>query len=120
LSAGEHQLIGETDNLLSHAAMARRVAENFADPSYGTPSAVNPGAAWLAKTKRQTRKLLRSAYCGSRHASNRLLAQVRIRGRRMKDERPIVLLGLIAGSAFLLGLTLRLWRVPPVKGRVYL
>jgi hypothetical protein len=85
------------------------------DPSinsstYGLPRRPESVADRIAIMLIRTRRFLASTCHESMCGSQRALAEVRHRARRMKDERPMVFLGLIAGSAFVLGMSLRIGR----------
>jgi hypothetical protein len=85
------------------------------DPSidsstYGLPRRPESLADRIAIVRIRTRRFLISACHQSMCASGRALAEARQRARRMRDERPLMLLGIIAGSAFVLGMSLRIGR----------
>lgn len=86
-------------------------ADPAGEPSaYGLPSRADSIADRVAIARIRTRQFLRSAFHESRIDSERVIRDLRSKARRMKDEKPMALLGIIAGSAFVLGMTLRLWR----------
>lgn len=67
-------------------------------------------ARWIGKTRSEFQGLLAFAYQRSRDASQSFVIEVRDRSRKMRDERPILLLSIIAGSAFAAGLGAAVWR----------
>lgn len=77
---------------------------------YGLPSRAESLADRIAVTRIRARRFLVNARHESAAASERAIHELLRRTRRMKDERPMALLGIVAGSAFLLGITLRIWR----------
>lgn len=86
-----------------------------ADPAedsltYGLPSRPDSIADRVAIARIRTQQFLSSACHESKLASEWAIRKLRNETRKMKDERPLALLGIIAGSAFVLGMTLRLWR----------
>jgi hypothetical protein len=77
---------------------------------YGLPSSPESLADRVAVARLKARRFLQGASRESVAASGRLIRELQQRTGRMKDENPMALLGIIAGSAFLLGVTLRIWR----------
>lgn len=85
--------------------------EEMVDPSaYVLPPGPESLADRIAIARIRTRRFLASAFHESVRASQRVLIELRKRVGQMKDERPMDLLGLIAGSALVLGITLRIGR----------
>jgi hypothetical protein len=67
-------------------------------------------AGWLGRRQTEIQQLFVVAYERTRDASESLVANVRERTRRLKEERPMVLLGIIAGVAFAAGIGGAVWR----------
>src|SRR5579864_8500839 len=67
-------------------------------------------AGWLGERKTEIQQLILAGYERTRDASESLVADMRERSRRLKEERPMVLLGIIAGAAFAVGVAGAIWR----------
>jgi hypothetical protein len=78
--------------------------------TYGLPPCAESLADRIAIVRIRTRDFLTSASRRSVNTSRRAVTNLRNRALRTKNERPMAFLGLIAGSAFALGMTLRIWR----------
>lgn len=71
-------------------------------------NAMTAMARWVGQTNSQIRRMFSSLNYASSASS--WLDQVRDRGTRLKDEHPLTLLGAMAGTAFALGMGVRVWR----------
>jgi len=83
--------------------------------SYGAPRLLpertrNPVGQWLGKAETEAKDLIKSAYQRSRSASESMVREMKARTRQVKERNPLMLLGIIAASAFLLGVGTRIWR----------
>lgn len=67
-------------------------------------------AGWLGERKTEIEQLILAGYERTRDASESLITNVRERSRRLKEERPMVLIGIIAGAAFAIGVGGAIWR----------
>jgi hypothetical protein len=85
-------------------------AETADSSAYGLPSRAESVADRIAIARIRARRAIASACKQSVGASRRAILGLQSRTRRMKNERPMELLGVVAGSAFVLGMTLRIWR----------
>ena len=57
-----------------------------------------------------TRRRASQAYCDVSSASRNLTTRVRHRANQVKEEHPLQILAVIAGSAVVLGVAARIWR----------
>jgi hypothetical protein len=71
---------------------------------------VSESARWFGRTRSELQALFSFAYHCSRDASRSFVTEVRNRSRRVRDERPMLLLSIIAGSAFAAGVIAAVWR----------
>lgn len=78
--------------------------------TYGLPSTAESMVDRIAITRIRARRFLASACRQSVSASKRAVVKLQNRTRRLKDECPVALLGVVAGSAFVLGVTLHIWK----------
>lgn len=78
--------------------------------NYGLPSRPESFADRIAIARIRTRRRVAAACRQSIDRSRRAVTDLRNRTRRAKDERPMLLLAAVAGTAFLLGVSLRMWR----------
>lgn len=62
------------------------------------------------KAYEQTREQTIRSYSRVIDRAQALGRQTQVRARKAKEERPIQLLATIAGAAFVLGITIRIWR----------
>lgn len=85
-------------------------AEATGPSTYGLPSRPESVADRVIIARIRARAFIVSACRQSVSASERAILELQKRTRRMKNERPVAFLGFVAGSAFVLGLTLRIWR----------
>jgi hypothetical protein len=76
--------------------------------TYGLPSTAESVTDRIAIARIRARRFLTSTYQESANASRRALIELQKRMRRMKDEHPVAVLGVIASSALVLGMTLRI------------
>lgn len=67
-------------------------------------------ATSVGRTQAEAGEFFTSIYRSSRDAATYFTEEVRVRGRKVKEENPLALLAGIAGAAFALGLATRLWR----------
>lgn len=67
-------------------------------------------ADWVGRTQARVGQFFAGAYESSRDGSVSFVRTVRERSVRLKEEKPMVLLAGIAGSAFALGITARILR----------
>jgi hypothetical protein len=81
--------------------------ETFRHPVHQGRVAV---AEWMDKTETETTDLSDNAYRRAAQRTDALMTEARDQGRRMKDERPLALLAWLAGTAFVLGIVVRIWR----------
>jgi hypothetical protein len=85
-------------------------AESFGAPRYLPEHRRNAVGQWLGKAETEARDLIRTAYRRSLTASESAVQEVRSRSRQVKEKNPLLLLGVIAMTAFLLGVGTRVWR----------
>jgi hypothetical protein len=74
------------------------------------PDAVAAWATWVGQTQSEIRELFALAYQRSREASSTFISEIRKGGRKMREEHPMTLLGIIAGSALAAGVAAGIWR----------
>jgi hypothetical protein len=74
------------------------------------PPRVAGVADWVGRTQVRTGQVFSKAYRTSLDSSISFLQTVRDRSRRIKQENPTALLAGIAGTAFALGVAVRVWR----------
>lgn len=74
------------------------------------PSMVANWAWWMGKMQAEIEALFSHVSQRSRHSSEEMISSVQERGRRIRDERPLALVGVIAGSAFVIGFGLAVWK----------
>jgi hypothetical protein len=101
---------GEAASPLTGEKVHLLIDPSIDSSTYGLPRRPESIADRIAIVRIRTRRSLASGFHDSMSASRRALTEVRQRIRRMRDERPMMLLGLIAGSAFVLGISLRIGR----------
>lgn len=74
------------------------------------PSMVANWAWWMGKMQAEIEELFSHVFQRSRHSSEEMISSVQERSRRIRDERPLALVGVIAGSAFVIGFGLAVWK----------
>lgn len=74
------------------------------------PPRVAGVADWVGRTQARTGEVFARAYRTSLDSSISFLRTVGDRSRRIKEENPTALLAGIAGTAFALGIAVRVWR----------
>lgn len=78
--------------------------------TYGLPSTPRSLIDGIGIARVRARRFFAAAYRQSSGVTRRAVIDLRNRARRAKEERPMAMLAAVAGSAFLLGISLRLWR----------
>jgi hypothetical protein len=73
-------------------------------------SALRSPKETVAKLYRTTRRLASDGYIDVSSASRNLTTRVGYRAAQIKEEHPLQLLAVIAGTAFVLGIAARIWR----------
>lgn len=88
-----------------------------ADPARQLPPADNSLSSqvasiadWVGRTQARAGQFFASAFESSRDGSVSFVRTVRERSVRIKEEKPVALLAGIAGTAFALGITVRVLR----------
>jgi hypothetical protein len=71
---------------------------------------VAAAADWVGRMQAQAGQLFANAYDTVCDRSVSWFRTVRDGGQRLKEENPVALLGGIAGTAFALGVAVRIWR----------
>jgi hypothetical protein len=71
---------------------------------------VAAAADWVGRMQVQTGQFLAHAYDTACDRSASLFQEVRHHSHRLKQENPVALLGGIAGTAFAVGVAVRIWR----------
>ena len=74
------------------------------------PSMVANWAWWMGKMQAEIEELFSHGFQRSRHSSEQMISSVQARGRRIRDEQPLALVGVIAASAFVIGVGLAVWK----------
>jgi hypothetical protein len=74
------------------------------------PTVVAGWAWWMGKTEEEIKDLFSLVYQRSSEASELLISEIRERSQRVREERPMTLLGVIAGSAFAAGIGAAIWK----------
>ena len=74
------------------------------------PSMVANWAWWMGKMQAEIEELFSHGFQRSRHSSEGMISSVQARGRQIRDEQPLALVGVIAGSAFVIGFGLAVWK----------
>lgn len=74
------------------------------------PSMVANWAWWMGKMRAEIEELFSHGFRRSRHSSEGMISSLQARGRRIRDEQPLALVGAIAGSAFVIGFGLAVWK----------
>jgi hypothetical protein len=71
---------------------------------------VAAAADWVGRMQTQAGQFLAQAYDTACDGSASWFKEVRHRSQRLKEENPVALLGGIAGTAFAVGVAVRIWR----------
>jgi len=80
------------------------------DTTSHLPDTMGQWRADLGKMQSELRRKFWSAYERTVDASESFIAGVQERGRTLKEERPMMLLGIVAGMAFAAGVGIAAWR----------
>lgn len=65
---------------------------------------------WFGEIETEIQQVMTSAYGRTRDAVESWMTETRVRTRKLQQERPLTLLGIIAGSAFAAGIGLAVWK----------
>lgn len=85
-------------------------AQNSAEFARSPRPLVRSIAERAEKVESEAREVLENAYQSGRRSSEAAMANFRDRTRRLKEDNPALLLAVIVGSAFVLGIVFGIWR----------